>query len=198
MGQSQLSRYERGEASPTWEQVDRILVGLDANGHDLFIDQHLEARHGRDTFRLAYWDRPPGNFEDRGAPTRTIEMEILSPTVQLIGLVPVDDRYAVCKIHADWMVPDFYPGDYVLVDTNMKPTPERIIIGFHDDKPLIRRLTKHGRHRLLMASNRTYPPMLFEPDEWQHYGVVINATHNMIRPYVADQYVDEFLEDADK
>ena len=120
MGQSQLSRYERGEASPTWEQVDRILVGLEANGHDLFIDQHLEALHGRDTFRLAYWDRPPGNFEDRGAPTRTIEMEILSPTVQLIGLVPVDDRYAVCKIHADWMVPDFYPSDYILIDTDNK------------------------------------------------------------------------------
>jgi len=198
MGQSQLSRYERGEASPTWDQVARILIGLESNGHDLFIDQHIEARDTDNTFRVAYWERPPANFEDRKSPTRVLEFKINGPIVQMVGLVPVDDRYAGCKIQADWMVPDFYPGDYILVDTKMTPAPRRVIVGFYEGDPLIRRLVKHGRHQLLIAANRTYPPMLFDPDEWQHYGVVINTTHNMLRPYIADQYVDEFLEDADK
>lgn len=188
LGQSQLSRYERGAVSPSWDQVERILDGLGATVVDLFADQ-IDT-NSESTFWYAFWNHPPATFEETADPKNATEIFHFrknSPVVKLIDLAPVDGRYAVIRAIGDAMVPDWYPGDLLIIDQSVKPTMRQVVIGYLDGKAAIRRLVGRGDQKLLVASNRGYSPVLFDSDRWQHIGVVIYAVRNLRSNFFASQ-----------
>ena len=85
------------------------------------------------------------------------------------------------------MIPDWYPGDHILIDTKHQPTAGRVIVGFFDEEPMARRLIRDGKNLLLVASNRHYPPIKWDQKKWIHVGIVAYCQRDMIKRYTGMQ-----------
>jgi hypothetical protein len=82
----------------------------------------------------------------------------------ILHLPEVSDRYVWSRAVRDEMIPDFYPGDLVFLDTRRtKPRPRQLVAGFSvDGDPQIRQFVREQGEEKLLPGNRHYPEQPFE------------------------------------
>ncbi len=119
--------------------------------------------------------------------TATAELRVHreAPFVKVFHLPPIDNRYIITHAEDDVMIPDWYPGDCLILDTKSEPKAGRVVAGFLDREPTVRRLVRDGKDLILVASNRNYPPVPFDPEQWIHTGVVVHAVRSMMKRYAS-------------
>jgi SOS-response transcriptional repressor LexA len=162
MDQSLLSRYEREEVSPSWLQVERLLEALGQSPCALFPECSSELEPEENFFSIRYYSGKPKDVSGKE-----------SLFVKLLHLPPIDDRFIVTRAEDDIMIPDWYPGDYVVIDTGTKAKAGHIVAGFLDGEPVGRRLVREGKNLILVASNRHYSPLRFVESKWVHVGNIV-------------------------
>jgi DNA polymerase V len=81
------------------------------------------------------------------------------------------------------MIPDWYPGDLMIIDRKLDAKAGRIVVGYLEGEPMARRLVRDGKSLLLVASNRNYPPIPFDAEEWIHVGVLLHAVRDLAKRY---------------
>jgi DNA polymerase V len=184
MDQSLLSKYEREDVSPSWLQIERLLEALGQSPCALFPDEcaaHLGSEEG--FFTVRYFSGKPTEPSAMDTETTRLRLHRDSPMVKLLHLPPISDRYILIRAEEDIMIPDWYPGDILITDTKLEAKAGRVVAGFFEDEPMARRLVRDGKHLLLVASNRNYPPVPFETDQWEHVGVVVHAIRSLSKRY---------------
>jgi DNA polymerase V len=184
MDQSLLSKYEREDVSPSWLQIERLLDALGQSPCALFPDEcaaHLGDDQGFFTVRF-FSGRPK---EPSGMETSTADLRVHreSPLVKILHLPPIAGRYIMVRAEDDIMIPDWYPGDLLIIDSKLDAKAGRIVVGYLEGEPMARRLVRDGKSLLLVASNRNYPPIPFEPDSWVHVGVLLHAVRDLAKRY---------------
>lgn len=188
MDPSLLSKYERGLVDPGWAQLDRILAAVNASPCHLFSDLCVRVDEITfSTFTVTLMDRP--DSDEGGLPTGDAVEVPYGTLVKLLGLIPQSDRYIISPAVGDWMVPDWYPGDLILIDKQLPPTVGAIAAGFYHHAPRIGRLTRIHNQLVLVASNLNYPPISLDLEDgsWNHLGCVIRSFRNLESFYVADE-----------
>ena len=187
MDQSLLSKYEREDVSPSWLQIERLLEALGQSPCALFQE---ECRSGADDedryFTVQYYSGKPKDPSTKDVPTSELRIHKEALWVKVLHLPPVDNRFIVAKAEDDIMIPDWYPGDYLVIDRGKKPKAGRIIIGFLDGAPTARRLVRDGKNLILVASNRHYPPLRFNDSGWVHVGTLEYACRDMSKRYTGE------------
>jgi SOS-response transcriptional repressor LexA len=184
MDQSLLSKYEREDVSPSWLQIERLLEALGQSPCALFPDEcaaHLESDEG--FFSVAYYTATPIDPQGVDTPTAVMKVHRQSPLVRVFRLPPISDRYLMGRADEDIMIPDWYPGDHLIIDKRLEPKVGRIVVGFLEGEPMARRLVRDKKSLLLIASNRNYPPIPFIEEKWHHVGVVVYAMRDMATRY---------------
>ena len=185
MDQSLLSKYEREDVSPSWLQIERLLEALGQSPCSLFPDEcaaHLGSDEG--FFSVKYFSGKPSHPSGMDTDTLTLRVHREAPFVKILHLPPISDRHMIVRAEEDTMIPDWYPGDVLVVDGKLEAKVGRVVVGFLDEEPMARRLVRDGKHLLLVASNRHYPPLEFDADQWQHMGVVVYAMRAMAKRYM--------------
>ena len=188
MDQSLLSKYEREDVSPSWLQIERLLEALGQSPCALFPDEcaaHLGSDEG--FFSVDYFSGKPNDPSGKDTPTATMRVHREAPFVKVFHLPPVDNRYIIVKAEDDIMIPDWYPGDHLVVDTKPEAKAGRIVAGFLDQEPYARRLVRDGKNMLLVSSNRNYPPVRFDESNWTHVGIVVFAMRDMMKRYSGNE-----------
>ena len=188
MDQSLLSKYEREDVSPSWLQIERLLEALGQSPCALFPDEcaaHLGSEEG--FFSVDYYSGKPRDPTAMDTPTATLRVHRESPFVKVFHLPPVDNRYVILQAEDDIMIPDWYPGDHLIVDRKHEPRAGRIVVGFLDQEPIARRLVRDGKNMLLVASNRNYPPIRFDESKWTHGGILVFAMRDMMKRYSGNE-----------
>lgn len=96
-------------------------------------------------------------------------------------LVPRPAATLFVRLRDDAMAPaHFQPGDLLLVDRSITPTPGRIVVARVDGVLLLRRLIVQGRTGWLTAADPAYPPIaLREGLDYQILGVVKHRIHSV-------------------
>ena len=173
MDQSLLSRYEREEVSPSWLQVERLLEALGQSPCALFHECSSEAEPEENFFSIRYFSGKPRDVSGKDTPTSVLRIHKETLFVKLLHLPPIDDRFIVAKTEDDIMIPDWYPGDYVVIDTGRKAKAGQIVAGFLDGEPIGRMLVRDGKNLILVASNRHYSPIRFVEKKWTHIGAIV-------------------------
>jgi SOS-response transcriptional repressor LexA len=184
MDQSLLSKYEREDVSPSWLQIERLLEALGQSPCALFPDEcaaHLGTDEG--FFNIAYFAARPMDPSGYETPTATLKVHRESPMVKVFRLPPISNRYILLRADDDTMIPDWYPGDHLVIDTKLEAKVGRIVAGFLDQEPMARRLVRDKKDLLLIASNRNYPPVPFSDKNWMHVGVVPQVVREMSKRY---------------
>jgi SOS-response transcriptional repressor LexA len=184
MDQSLLSKYEREDVSPSWLQIERLLEALGQSPCALFPDEcaaHLESDEG--FFNINYYSAKPMDPSGIDTPTATLRVHRQSPLVTVFRLPPITNRYIITRADEDIMIPDWYPGDHLVVDSKLDAKTGRIVVGYLDEEPMARRLVRDKKDMLLIASNRNYPPVPFIEQNWHHVGVVVYAMRDMTKRY---------------
>jgi SOS-response transcriptional repressor LexA len=184
MDQSLLSKYEREDVSPSWLQIERLLEALGQSPCALFPDlcaEHLGGDEG--FFTMAYFAAKPGDPSGIDTPTATLKVHRESPLVRVFRLPPISKRYILARADEDMMIPDWYPGDHLIIDTKLEAKVGRIVVGYLDDEPMARRLVRDKKDLLLIASNRNYPPVPFDEKKWFHVGVAGYVIRDMAKRY---------------
>jgi len=184
MDQSLLSKYEREDVSPSWLQIERLLEALGQSPCALFPDEcaaHLGTDEG--FFSMAYFSAPPHEPSGFDTPTATLRVHRESPMVKVFRLPPISNRYLLVRAEDDTMIPDWYPGDHLMIDTKLDTKVGRIVVGYLDEEHVARRLVRDKKDLLLIASNRNYPPVPFSEKKWQHVGVAVQAIRDMEKRY---------------
>jgi transcriptional regulator with XRE-family HTH domain len=120
MDQSLLSRYEREEVSPSWLQVERLLEALGQSPCALFPECSSELEPEENFFSIRYYSGKPKDVSGKDTPTSLLRIHRESLFVKLLHLPPIDDRFIVTRAEDDIMIPDWYPGDYVVIDTGTR------------------------------------------------------------------------------
>ena len=187
MDQSLLSRYEREEVSPSWLQVERLLEALGQTPCALFPECSSDSDPEKDFFSINYFSAKPKDLLAKDTPTSVLRIHRETLFVKLLHLPPIDGRYIVARAEDDVMIPDWYPGDYIVADTRKKPKAGRIVVGFLDQEPVARRLVRDGKNLILVASNRHFPPERFVESKWVHVGVVVYAYRDMMKRYTGPE-----------
>ena len=185
MDQSLLSKYEREDVSPSWLQIERLLDALGQSPCSLFPDEcaaHLDSDDA--FFTVNYFSGKPGHSSGKDTPTASLRVHREAPFVKVLHLPPISDRHIMARAEEDTMIPDWYPGDVLVADTKLEAKAGRVVAGFLDEEPMARRLVRDGKHMLLVASNRHYPPIEFDADRWQHVGVIVYAIRAMAKRYM--------------
>ena len=180
MDQSLLSKYEREDVSPSWLQIERLLEALGQSPCELFPDEcasHLESDDG--FFSLNYFSASPRDPSGMDTPTAELKVHRQSPLVKVFRLLPITNRYILAQAEDDIMIPDWYPGDYLIIDRKKQAKAGRIVVGFLDEEPAARRLERDGKKLILVASNRHYSPLRFVESKWVHVGTVVYAFRDM-------------------
>lgn len=136
---------EREEVSPSWLQVERLLDALGQAPCALFPECSSEADPEDNFFNVRYFSGKPKDPSAQDTPTSTLRIHKESMFVKLLHLPPANDRYIVAKAEDDIMIPDWYPGDYILIDTKKKQKVGSIVVGFLDEEPMARRLVRDGK-----------------------------------------------------
>ena len=184
MDQSLLSKYEREDVSPSWLQIERLLEALGQSPCALFPDEcasHLDGEEG--FFTINYFSATPKDPVGVDTPTAVLKMHRESPMIRVFRLPPISNRYPLARADEDVMIPDWYPGDHLIIDTRLEAKVGRVVVGFLDGEPFARRLVRDKKDLLLIASNRNYPPEPFIEEKWNHVGVVIYAMRDMEKRY---------------
>ncbi|MDX1741818.1 MAG: helix-turn-helix domain-containing protein [Rhodothermales bacterium] len=184
MDQSLLSKYEREDVSPSWLQIERLLEALGQSPCALFPDLCAEQLGGDEGFyTMAYFSAMPGDPSGIDTPTALIKVHRESPLVRDFRLPPISKRYILSRADEDTMIPDWYPGDHLIIDTKLEAKVGRIVVGYLDDEPMARRLVRDKKDLLLIASNRNYPPVPFVEGKWFHVGVAGYVVRDMAKRY---------------
>jgi len=184
MDQSLLSKYEREDVSPSWLQIERLLEALGQSPCALFPDEcaaHLGSDEG--FFSISYFSAKPKDPSGIGTPTATLKVHRESLLVKVFRLPPISNRYILARAEEDIMIPDWYPGDHLIIDTKLEAKTGRVVVGYLDDEPVARRLVRDKKDLLLIASNRNYPPISFVEKKWIHVGVVAHVVRDMTKRY---------------
>jgi SOS-response transcriptional repressor LexA len=184
MDQSLLSKYEREDVSPSWLQIERLLEALGQSPCALFPDEcaaHLGTGEG--FFSMPYFSAPPHEPSGFETPTATLKVHRESPTVKVFRLPPISNRYLLVRADDDIMIPDWYPGDHLMIDTKLDTKVGRIVVGYLDEEHMARRLVRDKKDLLLIASNRNYPPIPFSEKRWKHIGVAVQAIRDIEKRY---------------
>ena len=179
MDQSLLSRYEREEVSPSWLQVERLLEALGQSPCALFPECSSDSEPEENFFSIRYYSGKPKDVSGKDTPTSLLRIHKETLFVKLLHLPPIDDRFIVTKAEDDIMIPDWYPGDYVVIDTGTKAKAGHIVAGFLDGEPMGRRLVREGKNLILVASNRHYSPLRFVEEKWVHVGIIVYTFRDM-------------------
>jgi len=179
MDQSLLSRYERGEVSPSWLQVERLLEALGQSPCALFPECSSESDPEENFFSIRYFSGKPKDLSAKDTPTSMLRIHKETLFVKLLHLPPINDRFIVARAEDDIMIPDWYPGDYLIIDRKKQAKAGRIVVGFLDEEPTARRLERDGRKLVLVASNRHYSPLRFVESKWVHIGTLVYAFRDM-------------------
>jgi transcriptional regulator with XRE-family HTH domain len=179
MDQSLLSRYEREEVSPSWLQIERLLEALGQNPCALFPECSSGAEPEENFFSIRYYSGKPKDLGAIDTPTSVLKIHRDGMFTKLLHLPPIDRRFIVAKAEDDIMIPDWYPGDYLLIDSRKEAKAGAVIVGFLDEEPVARRLVRDGRKLLLVASNRHYSPLRFVESKWVHAGTIVYTCRNM-------------------
>ena len=179
MDQSLLSRYERGEVSPSWLQVERLLEALGQSPCALFPECSSESDPEENFFSIRYFSGKPKDLSGKDTPTSTLRIHKETLFVKLLHLPPINDRFIVARAEDDIMIPDWYPGDYLIIDRKKQAKAGRIVVGFLNEEPAARRLERDGKKLILVASNRHYSPLRFVESRWVHVGTVVYAFRDM-------------------
>lgn len=184
MDQSLLSKYEREDVSPSWLQVERLLDALGQSPLALFPDE-CAAHLGSEAafFSIRYFSGTPKDPSGLSTPTAVMRVHREAPFVKVYHLPPVDDRYILLRADEEVMIPDWYPGDYLVIDTKHEPRAGRVVTGYLDQEPMARRLVRDGKSMLLVASNRNYPPVRWEESRWVHVGIIVYVMRDMMKRY---------------
>jgi transcriptional regulator with XRE-family HTH domain len=184
MDQSLLSKYEREDVSPSWLQIERLLEALGQSPCALFPDEcssHLGTDEG--FFSMAYFSARPQEPSGIDTPTATLRVHRESPMVRVFRLPPISNRYLLVRADDDIMIPDWYPGDHLMIDTKLESKVGRIVVGYLDQEPMARRLVRDKKDLLLISSNRNYPPIPFIETKWIHVGVAVYVVRDMAKRY---------------
>ena len=184
MDQSLLSKYEREDVSPSWLQIERLLEALGQSPCALFPDEcaaHLGSDDG--FFSISYFSARPSDPTGIETPTATLRVHRESPMVKVFRLPPISNRYVLVREDEDTMIPDWYPGDHLVIDTKLEAHTGRIVVGYLDNVAMARRLVRDKKNLLLIASNRNYPPVPFVEENWKHVGVIVYAMRSMAKRY---------------
>jgi len=179
MDQSLLSRYEREEVSPSWLQVERLLEALGQTPCALFPECSSESEPEDNFFTIRYFSGKPKDPSGKDTPTAVLRVHNEAPFVKLLHLPPSDGRFIVARAEDDIMIPDWYPGDHLVIDSRKKAKAGSIIVGFLDEEPVARRLVRDGKKMILVASNRHYSPLQFVEEKWAHAGVIVYTFRDM-------------------
>jgi transcriptional regulator with XRE-family HTH domain len=188
MRESAVSRIETGKVNPTWRTIERFLGAMDQDPCALFPDL-CRANSTEPTFRVAYHDRKPLDPTD-AEPHEILDVPVHGPVGRLLGVPPIDDRFILARGNDDAMIPIYYPGDLLLIDSKRKAQPGKIIVGFHKGEGMVRRLVHEKKDLILTASNRRYPPQSFVWADWIHYGVLVWAFHATLSRYAGASDID--------
>ena len=184
MDQSLLSKYEREDVSPSWLQIERLLEALGQAPCALFPDEcaaHLGTDEG--FFSMAYFSATPQEPSGYDTPTASLRVHRDSPMVKVFRLPPIANRYLLVRADDDIMIPDWYPGDHLLIDTKLEAKVGRVVVGHLDEEPMSRRLVRDRKDLLLIASNRNYPPVPFSESRWTHVGVSVHVIRDLAKRY---------------
>jgi SOS-response transcriptional repressor LexA len=188
MDQSLLSRYEREEVSPSWHQVERLLDALGQTPCALFPECASEAEPEDNFFTIRYFSGKPKDRSGKDTPTAVLRVHNEAPFVKLLHLPPADDRFIVAKAEDDIMIPDWYPGDYLIIDSKKRAKAGSVVVGFLDDEPIARRLVRDGKTLLLVASNRHYSPIRFVEKKWHHVGAIVYTFRDMGKRFMGMEW----------
>jgi transcriptional regulator with XRE-family HTH domain len=183
MDQSLLSRYEREEVSPSWLQIERLLEALGQTPCALFPECSSESDPEDDFFSISYYSGKPKDQSARDTPTSVLRIHKASLFTKLLHLPPSNGRYIVARAEDDIMIPDWYPGDYLVIDSREKAKAGAVIVGFLDQEPVARRLVRDGRKLILVASNRHYSPLRFVESKWWHAGNIVYVYRDVAKRY---------------
>ena len=85
----------------------------------------------------------------------------------------------VRRAEDDIMIPHWYPGDHLVIDTKGKVKVGSVLDGFLDGVPTARRLVREGRKLILVASNHHYSPIRFVESKWIPFGTVVYTFRDM-------------------
>ncbi|MCK5713888.1 MAG: helix-turn-helix domain-containing protein, partial [Hyphomicrobiaceae bacterium] len=152
MDQSLLSRYEREEVSPSWLQVERLLEALGQTPCALFPECSSDSDPEENFFTIRYFSGEPTDLAAKDTPTSVLRIHKDSLFTKLLHLPPIDGRFIVARAEDDIMIPNWYPGDYLVIDSKKKAKAGAVIVGFLDEEPIARRLVRDGRKLILVAS----------------------------------------------
>jgi SOS-response transcriptional repressor LexA len=184
MDQSLLSKYEREDVSPSWLQIERLLEALGQSPCALFPDEcssHLGTDEG--FFTMNYFSAKPQDPSGIDNPTATLKVHRESPLVKVFRLPTISERFILARADEDTMIPDWYPGDHLIIDSKLEAKPGRVVVGYLDHEAVARRMVRDKKDLLLIASNRNYPPIPFFEKRWIHMGVVVHVVRDMGKRY---------------
>ena len=184
MDQSLLSKYEREDVSPSWLQIERLLEALGQSPCALFPDEcssHLGTDEG--FFNMSYFSAMPHDPSGSDNPTATFKVHRESPLVKVFRLPTISKRFILVRAEEDIMIPDWYPGDHLIIDSKLEAKPGHVVVGYLDNEPVARRLVRDKKDLLLIASNRNYPPIPFFEKKWINVGVVVHVVRDMGKRY---------------
>ena len=163
---STISSWERGEHSPSWTTLEVLLDALGLSFHDFadIVEEADAPAAPQDTFIVDFYDASPEDPSAMPSPTLRLPLAKGGFWSTILHLPEVSDRFIWSRVQLDEMIPDFYPGDLVFIDTAAaKPRPRQLVAGFNaDGDPQIRQYVRDQGGERLVAGNRHYPDQPYE------------------------------------
>jgi transcriptional regulator with XRE-family HTH domain len=174
---SSVSAWERGTHTPSWSTVGELLDAIGMSLHDFAdIVEGVQVSKGScPTFAVDFYDGPPDSSEALPSPTMHLPLLKDGFWSKLFHQPETPGRFIWSRAVKDEMIPDFYPGDLVVIDTKApKPRSRQLVAGYTaDGEPAVRRYVREGGEEKLFPGNRHYPEESFEG--FQLIGRVIAA-----------------------
>ena len=174
-----ISRYESGTTIPGWRAIERVLAAMGRTPADLFRDLDTSETSG-DTFKLDYY-----TASDAEKSTEVYYLRKQSPAVTVLGMKPIDHRYAIALTSTEQMYPTWAPGDMLIIDQKLKPAIDRIVIGLCDGLVAAGRVVERGDLKYLVPDNPAFPAHECSDVNYDHRGVVIHVIRNVLDRYVS-------------
>lgn len=163
---STISSWERGEHSPSWTTIEVLLDALGLSFHDFagIVEEKDAPAAPQETFVVDFYDAAPQDPTALPSPTVRLPLAKGGFWSTILHLPEVSDRFIWSRVLLDEMIPDFYPGDLVFIDTaTTKPRARQLVAGFSvEGDPQIRQYVREQGEEKLVAGNRHYPDQPFE------------------------------------
>ncbi len=163
---STISSWERGEHSPSWTTIEVLLDALGLSFHEFshIVEEEDAPPAPQETFSVDFYDVAPQDPAAMPSPTLRLPLVKGSFWSTILHLPEVSDRFVWSRVLEDEMIPDFYPGDLVFIDSaSTKPRPRQLVAGFSSEgDPQIRQYVRQQGEEKLVAGNRHYPDQPYE------------------------------------